>query len=200
MTTPMTDEQRRIKSYLAAQAAKLEPAAIVAKVRDAMAELAAAATAVAPSRFTERPAPDEWSGDEVMAHVAASDAYFGGGIVSILDDRALPAPGGGGGSPEHAARPAEEWCRALARDREALFERVCAACSGRSPGARRCSSCACTTSIMPASSGRSPPRCRRRRGTHCPRRNLCETIAPAMSACAKRPGRPTRVTRSKVTR
>ena len=106
MTTPMTDEQRRIKSYLTAQAAKLEPAAIVAKVRDAMAELEAAAVAVAPSRFAERPAPDEWSGDEVMAHVAASDAYFGGGIVSILDDRPVPAPGKGWGVPEHAARPA----------------------------------------------------------------------------------------------
>ena len=72
MTTPMTDEQRRIKSYLTAQAAKLEPAAIIAKVRDAMAELDAAAGAVPPARFTERPAPDEWSGDEVMAHVMAS--------------------------------------------------------------------------------------------------------------------------------
>lgn len=127
MTTSMTDEQRRIKSYLTAQAAKLEPAAIVAKVRDAMAELEAATVAVAPSRFTERPAPDEWSGDEVMAHVMASDAYFGGGIVSILDDRPVPVPGEGGGSAERAARPAEEWCRALARDREALFERVRAA-------------------------------------------------------------------------
>ena len=126
MTTPMTDEQRRIRSYLTAQAAKLEPAAIVAKVRDAMAELEAAAIAVAPSRFTDRPAPDEWSGDEVMAHVAASDAYFGGGIVSILDDRALPAREERG-SAERAARSADEWCRALARDREALFDRVRAA-------------------------------------------------------------------------
>jgi len=39
----------------------------------------------------------------------------------------VPAPGKGGGVPEHAARTAEEWCRALARDREALFERVRAA-------------------------------------------------------------------------
>jgi hypothetical protein len=134
MTTPMTDEQRRIKSYLTAQAAKLEPAAIVAKVRDAMAELKAAAIALPPSRFTERPAPDEWSGDEVMAHVMASDAYFGGGIVSILDDRPLPARGEDGGSAKRAARPAEEWCRALARDREALFERVRAASADGRPG------------------------------------------------------------------
>ena len=125
MTTPMTDEQRRVKSYLVAQAAKLEPAAIVAKVRDAMKELEAAATAVAPSRFAERPEPEEWSGDEVMAHVVGSGAYFGGGIVSILDDRPLPASAkGGGGVPEHPVRPAAAWCQLLARDREALFERV----------------------------------------------------------------------------
>ena len=128
MTGPMTDEQRRVKSYLTAQAAKLEPTAIVAKVRDAMAELEAAAIAVAPSRFTERPAPEEWSGDEVMAHVVVSGAYFGGGIVSILDDRPLPpAPDRGEGAPERAARDAREWCRVLAREREALFERVRAA-------------------------------------------------------------------------
>ncbi len=177
MTTPMTDEQRRIKSYLTAQAAKLEPAAIVAKVRDAMAELEAAAVAVAPSRFTERPAPDEWSGDEVMAHVAASDAYFGGGIVSILDDRPLPARdedaalGGsarrgrrrsGAGRSRGIARRSSSAC-ARRRRTAGPTARSSTACSGRSPGARRCSSCACTTSIMPASSGRSPPRCRRRR-------------------------------------
>ena len=127
MTTPMTDEQRRIKSYLTAQAAKLEPAAIVAKVRDAMADLEAAAVALPSSRFTERPAPEEWSGDEVMAHVMGSDAYFGGGIVSILEDRPLPAREERGGSAERAAQSADEWCRALARDREALFERVRAA-------------------------------------------------------------------------
>ena len=126
MTTPMTDEQRRIKSYLTVQAAKLEPTAIVAKIRDAMAELEAAAVAVAPSRFTERPGPDEWSGDEVMAHVMASDAYFGGGILSILDDRPLPTRAERG-SAERAARSADGWCRALARDRETLFERVRAA-------------------------------------------------------------------------
>ena len=133
MTTPMTDEQRRIKSYLTAQAAKLEPAAIIAKVQEAMAELEAAAVALPSSRFTERPAPDEWSGDEVMAHVAASDAYFGGGIVSILDDRPALARGEGRGASNHPARSAEEWCRALGRDREALFDRVRASSSDTRP-------------------------------------------------------------------
>lgn len=127
MTTPMTDEQRRIRGYLTTQAAKLEPAAIVAKVRDAMADLEAAAAAVAPSRFAERPAPDEWSGDEVMAHVLAAGAHFGGGILSILDDRPVPAAGEREGSAPRSPRPAEDWCRALATDREALFESVRAA-------------------------------------------------------------------------
>ena len=65
---PMNDEQKRIRSYLEAQA-KLPPAAIVDKVRAAMADLAAAAAAVPAARFSERPAPEEWSANEVMAHV-----------------------------------------------------------------------------------------------------------------------------------
>ena len=55
MKNPMSDEEVRIKSYLTAQAAKLPPAAIVEKVRAAMAELEAAAAAVAPARFADRP-------------------------------------------------------------------------------------------------------------------------------------------------
>ena len=53
----MTDEQKRIKSYLEAQGAKLPPAAIVDKVRAAMADLGKAALAVPAERFGERPAP-----------------------------------------------------------------------------------------------------------------------------------------------
>jgi hypothetical protein len=55
----MTDEQKRIKSYLEAQGAKLPPAAIVDKVRAAMADLGKAALAVPAERFGERPEPEE---------------------------------------------------------------------------------------------------------------------------------------------
>ena len=97
----MTDEERRIHSYLTAQAAKLPPAAIVEKVQAAMAELDTAAAAVPPARFGQRPSPDEWSASEVMAHVVSAGAHFGGGILAILEDRS-PAERGQGAACEDA--------------------------------------------------------------------------------------------------
>ena len=84
----MTDEQKRIRAYLQAQAAKLSPAQIVDKVRAAMTELRAAAVAVPAARFAERPAPEEWSANEVMAHVVEAGRHFGGAVVRLLDVQA----------------------------------------------------------------------------------------------------------------
>lgn len=64
----MNPEYARIRDYLKAQGAKLPPPAIVDRVRAAMAQLGTSAAAVPAARFTERPAPEEWSGNEVMAH------------------------------------------------------------------------------------------------------------------------------------
>ena len=120
----MRDEEKRIRSYLEAQGAKLSPAAIIEKIRAAMTDLGAAAKAVPAARFTERPAAGEWSANEVMAHVVAAGAYFGACITSVLE--AAPPPprmkdAGESGAP---ARAAAEWSAFLARDREALFERA----------------------------------------------------------------------------
>jgi hypothetical protein len=120
----MTDEQKRIKSYLEAQGAKLSPAAIIDKVRAAMIDLEAAAAAVPAARFGERPEPEEWSANEVMAHVLAAGAYFGGGIASVLEGTPPPAPMTDQGAAGAPARSAGEWSGLLARDREALFVRV----------------------------------------------------------------------------
>ena len=132
----MNEEQARIRSYLAAQGAKLSPAAIVEKVQAAMADLQAAAVAVPAARFAERPEPQEWSGNEVMAHVVAADLYFGGGIVSALDGRLPAARSGGRGIEGAPLRPAEAWCRILAEQRGALFGRVLAADPAAAPDAR----------------------------------------------------------------
>jgi DinB family protein len=120
----MSAEQERIRSYLQAQGAKLGPGAIVDKVSLAMDELHAAATSVPAGRFDDRPGPDEWSANEVMAHVVTAGARFAEGITRLLDGR-LPAPPVAdvieSGAPR---RSAQEWWQRLVRDRSALFERV----------------------------------------------------------------------------
>jgi hypothetical protein len=120
----MTDEEKRIRSYLEAQGVKLSPAAIIEKVRAAMADLGAAAAAVPAARFTERPAAGEWSANEVLGHVVAAGAYFGEGIVSVLDGSPPPPPMTDQGAVGAPVRSAGEWSEVLARDREALFARV----------------------------------------------------------------------------
>lgn len=132
----MNEEQARIRSYLVAQGAKLTPAAIVEKVQAAMADLRAAAAAVPPARFGERPEPEEWSGNEVMAHVVAADGYFGGSIVSVLDGEAPLARSGGRGIEGAPLRSAEAWYQTLVEHREALFAKVLAADPAVAPDAR----------------------------------------------------------------
>src|ERR1700752_35530 len=132
----MNEEQARIRGYLVAQGAKLAPAAIVEKVRQAMADLKAAAAAVPATRFGERPAPEEWSGNEVMAHVVAADSYFGGGVQRLLAGQPPPARPTGRGNESAPQRSAEAWCQGLARRREALSARVLPPDPAASPDAR----------------------------------------------------------------
>lgn len=132
----MNEEQARIRGYLVAQGAKLTPAAIVEKVRAAMADLRAAAAAVPPARFGERPAPEEWSGNEVMAHVVAADGYFGGGIQRVLAGRPATSRPGGRVVEDAPLLPAEAWYRTLAAQREALFAAVLAADPEAAPDQR----------------------------------------------------------------
>jgi hypothetical protein len=121
----VTDEERRIRGYLQAQGAKLAPAEVIDKVHAAMADLRRAAAAVPAARFAERPAPEEWSGNEVMAHVVDAGRHFGDQIIAILDGRARGEPARAASATER--RTAEEWWTILAHDREALFARVRAA-------------------------------------------------------------------------
>jgi hypothetical protein len=133
----MNEEQARIRGYLVAQGAKLSPPSLVEKVQAAMADLHAAALAVPAARFGERPAPEEWSGNEVMAHVLAADLYFAGSIVSVLDGGPpLPRSDGRTIVEDAPARPAEAWCRLLAEQRGALFTKVLAAPPAAAPDQR----------------------------------------------------------------
>ena len=120
----MTEEEARIRSYLEAQAAKLPPAAIIEKVRAAMAELCVAAGSVPPTRFHDQPEPAEWSGNEVMAHVVDAGNHFGDQIVRALDGLPPVESSRDRGEKPAPRHTAPEWCAILERDREALFERV----------------------------------------------------------------------------
>ena len=108
----------------------LTPAEIVTKVEAAMADLGKAARAVPAARFAERPEPEEWSANEVLAHVVAADGYFGGGVVAILEARPAPPRGEGRGNENAPLRTADAWLEILGRQRRALFERVSAADPG----------------------------------------------------------------------
>lgn len=125
--TAVTDEQTRIRGYLTAQGAKLSPAALVEKVRLAMEELRAAAATVPAPRFADRPAPDEWSAGEVMAHVVVSGERFSERIREAIDG----VPQGPAVTETAAAdapsRLLDGWWSLLTRDREALFARALAA-------------------------------------------------------------------------
>jgi DinB family protein len=120
----VNDEERRVRSYLVAQGAKLTPAAIIEKVLAAMAELGAAARAVPADRFNDRPAPGEWSANEVMAHVVDSGRRFGDRIVRVLDGLAAGSPVTERAGGEAPPRTVDAWSAELERDRSALFERV----------------------------------------------------------------------------
>ena len=120
----MNAEQQRIRGYLQAQGAKLTPAEIVEKVQAAMRELRAAAGLVPPARFTQKPGPEDWSGNEVMAHVVAAGRYFGGAIMALSVGRPQPARPAGRGNEDAPLLPAEEWLDILERDRAELFARA----------------------------------------------------------------------------
>lgn len=119
----MNEEQKRIRGYLQAQGAKLTPAEIVEKVQQAMRELRTAAALVPAARFAQRPGPDDWSGNEVLAHVVAAGRYFGGAIVALAAGAPLPARPTSRGN-EAEPRAAEEWLEVFEEDRAALFARV----------------------------------------------------------------------------
>jgi uncharacterized damage-inducible protein DinB len=123
-TTPEANpEFARIRGYLQGQGAKLSPEQIIGKVQEAMGQLRAAASAVPAARFTQPPAPGEWSANEVMAHVVEAGRHFGSAITRVLDGQP-PGQPRDAAARDTSPRPLEEWWSMLQRDRDALFARV----------------------------------------------------------------------------
>jgi len=97
-----------------------------------MDDLQQALDAIPAGRLAERPAADDWSADEVMAHVLDSGAHFADAIVRAIDGESGPAPRERTGSTAVPHHTAAEWGARLRADRQSLFDRVLRA----EPGAR----------------------------------------------------------------
>lgn len=118
-------EQQRIRGYLVSQAAKLTVPQLVEKLQQSLAEVRQAANAVPAAQFQERPAAEEWSAAEVMAHVLRTSGGIGQTIVGVIEGR-LTAPGTLRDEIEADDRPGEaaRLCAELAAQRQRLFEQV----------------------------------------------------------------------------
>ena len=122
--TTMSEEQLRIRGYLQAQAAKLSIPELVAKVRTDQEQVRAAAEVVPAERFYDRSAAEDWSANEVLAHVVESGGQVGRAIRATIDGGAPPPRLQDAIRPDPPRCTAAEWWEQLTHDREELFERV----------------------------------------------------------------------------
>jgi hypothetical protein len=127
--TTSTGETERIRGYLIAQAKKLTPAELVAKLRTDTAPLQAIGSAVPAAHFADRPSLREWSAAEVYTHILEMNERGARAIEGILDEGALPPPITDTISGEARAglTDAEQYWRTYVARREALLQCVSAA-------------------------------------------------------------------------
>jgi hypothetical protein len=125
LTMPQ-EERDRIRSYLVTVANRLSIPELVEKVRQDVLPLREAALAVPAERFSERPAPGEWSAAEVLGHVLEMNEWGADAIEAVLEERPLPAPPSDevGATARQLPESAEAFWAAFEPRREALLARV----------------------------------------------------------------------------
>lgn len=89
MTMP-EGERERIRRWLIEQAAAHDPEALLARVGEALAELRAAAEAIPPQRFDERPPGDAWSPRDCLAHLVEWHMRAGAMVLHVALTGELP--------------------------------------------------------------------------------------------------------------
>jgi hypothetical protein len=117
----------RITSYLHAQARKLSVPELVEKVRNDSGQLREALLAVPSDRFSTKPAPDEWSPNEVAAHIVTTSDLFGQAITEIVAGREPTATPLDVMIEGAVVRTGAEWWDLHEANRERLFASVLAA-------------------------------------------------------------------------
>jgi hypothetical protein len=120
----MDEEQQRIRSYLQSQAAKLTIAQLVERIGNDIVQVNQALRAVPAARFTEKPGLNEWSANEIAAHLATTSRSVRKGITSVLDDGSHPERVPDAMQGTGVVKDAQEWWDEIRLDREQLFERV----------------------------------------------------------------------------
>ena len=114
----------RITSYLRAQSRKLSVPELVEKVRNDALQLRDALAAVPSDRFSTRPAPGEWSPNEVAAHIVTTSDLFGQAITEIVAGREPTSTPLDVISDRVAVRTGAEWWELHEANRERLFASV----------------------------------------------------------------------------
>ena len=120
----MDAEGERIRGYLQAQAAKLTIPQLVDRIGTDMMELHQALRAVPEDRFSERPGDNDWSANEIAAHLAATSRSVARGITQVLDEGAQPERVADAIQGTGVVRDATGWWNEIRSDRERLFDRV----------------------------------------------------------------------------
>ncbi|MEO9255085.1 MAG: DinB family protein [Tepidiformaceae bacterium] len=121
----LDEEQQRIRGYLQTQAAKLDLPDLIAKVRTDMQQVRSAAEAVSADRFSEKPAPGEWSANEIMAHIVGGAKGNAEAILGAIETGKPPAVGARDQmEATERQHSASEWWEALESARTRLFERA----------------------------------------------------------------------------
>ena len=135
MPGPTVDESARIRAYLIAQAAKLTPTELAAKLRTDAAPLRDVAASVPSGKFHARPAEGEWSAAEVLTHVLEMNEHGQAAVTRILDEGV--APEGVATDNRPSARTGiesgEDFWRSFEPTREKLLVRVAKASGDEHP-------------------------------------------------------------------
>ncbi len=115
-------EQDRVRSYLAAQSAKLSAAEVAARVQEAADEFMAPLPAVPEEKRRVAPAPGEWSVAEIVDHVTLTLEEVDE-LIRQLSSGIVPSqPMTIGVEPLNAARPLDDLLDRLQRGQTRLMK------------------------------------------------------------------------------
>ncbi|MBI2493556.1 MAG: DinB family protein [Candidatus Rokubacteria bacterium] len=114
------DGRAQLRSYLAAQSAKLSAAEIGARLDEAAREFLAALAGVEDARAHRRPAPGEWSVAEVVDHVTLTLEEVAGLMTTLAGGTRPQRPMTVGLEPVNVAQPLGALAARLERSQAAV--------------------------------------------------------------------------------